>query len=122
MLKNYSLLAWRNLWKNKTFSLINISGLALGLAVFTLIMLWVNNERSYNGFHKDKDRIAMAMVNKTTSGSEVKTFPACPTLLAPSLKKDLPAVEYVSRCSWGDVRLFSYNNKMVSETGLYVDP
>jgi putative ABC transport system permease protein len=122
MLKNYFLIAWRNLWKNKTFSLINISGLALGLAVFTLIMLWVNNERSYNGFHKDKDRIAMAMVNKATSASEVKTFPACPTLLAPSMKKDLPAAEYVSRCSWGDVRLFSYNDKVLSETGLYVDP
>jgi predicted permease len=122
MLKNYFLIAWRNLWKNKTFSFINISGLALGLAVFTLIMLWVNNEMSYNGFHKDQDRIAIAMVNKATSGNEVKTFPASPSLLAASMKKDLPAVEYVSRSSWGDIRLFSCNNKMLSELGLYVDP
>ena len=60
------LIARRQFWGNKTFSLINISGLALGLAVFTLIMLWVKNEMSCNGFHQDSD---------------VNTFPACLTLL-----------------------------------------
>lgn len=122
MSKSHFKIAWRNLQRNKAFSLINISGLAVGLAVFILIILWVNNEMSYNDFHRDRDRIAAVMVNKVTSGNDVNTFPACPTLLGPFIKKDLPGVQYVSRSSWGDVRLFSLGDKSFSETGLYVDP
>lgn len=120
MFKNYFKTAIRSLWKNKTFSVINIAGLAIGLAVFIMIMLWVNNEMTYNGFHADKDRIAAVMVNRAFN-NDVSTFPACPTLLAAALQKDVPAVEYASRASWGDVRLFTYGEQFFSEYGLYVD-
>ncbi len=121
MLKNYLITAWRNLSRSKIFTLVNISGLAVGLAVFTLIMLWVNNEISYNSFHAGKERIAMVMANKA-SNNELATFPACPTLLAGSMANDLPGIAYVSRSSWGDIRLISYGEKSLSEKGLYVDP
>ena len=56
MLKNYLTIAWRNLLKNKAFSFLNISGLAIGMASALLILLWVQNEVSYDQFHKNKDK------------------------------------------------------------------
>jgi len=52
MFKNYFKTAWRNLLKNKFYSLINIAGLTAGLAVGILILLWVQDELSFDGFHK----------------------------------------------------------------------
>ena len=121
MFKNYFKIAFRNLWKNKVFSAVNIAGLSVGLAVFILIMLWVKNEMSYDGFHKDKERIAMLMTNQTFGNNEVQTFPAVPTLLANAMKKDLPGVEYASTVSWGDNRMFTYGEHNFIEYGLYVD-
>jgi putative ABC transport system permease protein len=121
MIKNYFTIALRNLKKNKLFSFINISGLAIGLAVFLLIMLWIGNELSYNNFHEDKERIAALMVNKKFTNNEIASYPAVPSLLAPTLIKDLPGIEYASRSSWGDVRLLSKEEKKFTEYGLYVD-
>ena len=88
MIKNYFKIAFRSLWKNKVFSAVNIAGLSVGLAVFIIIMLWVKNEMSYDGFHKNKERIAMLMTNKLFGDNEVQTFPAVPTLLANAMKKN----------------------------------
>ena len=57
MLKNYLLVALRNLKKNKTFSLINILGLALGLACSLLIFLWVNDERDMDKFNEHTNQL-----------------------------------------------------------------
>ncbi len=57
MILNYIKIAWRNLAKQKLFSFINISGLAVGLAVCMMIMLYVAHEMSYDRFHKNADRI-----------------------------------------------------------------
>jgi putative ABC transport system permease protein len=121
MIKNYFTIALRNLKSNKLFSFINISGLAIGLAVFLLIMLWIGNEMSYNNFHADKERIAALMVNKKFTNNEIASYPAVPSLLAPTLAKDLPGIEYAARTSWGDVRLLSKEEKKFTEYGLYVD-
>jgi putative ABC transport system permease protein len=51
MLKNYIKIAWRNLWKNKVFSCINIAGLSVGMAACILIMLFVSYEKSFDNFH-----------------------------------------------------------------------
>nr|WP_290928334.1 ABC transporter permease [Haliscomenobacter sp.] len=56
MLRSYLKIAWRNLLKNKTFSLINIFGLAVGLACFILIALYVADELSYESFYPDAKR------------------------------------------------------------------
>ena len=58
MLRNYLKIALRNLIKNKAYSAINIGGLALGMAVTLLIGLWINNELTFNHYHKNHDRIA----------------------------------------------------------------
>ena len=57
MLRNYFLTAWRNLLRNKTFSFINIFGLALGLACSLLILLWVQDQRRMDGFHSSSPRL-----------------------------------------------------------------
>jgi len=57
MFKNYFKTALRNLWKNKAFSVINILGLALGLACSLLIMLWVNDEYNVDAFHKNGSQL-----------------------------------------------------------------
>jgi hypothetical protein len=53
MIKNYLKIAWRNLIKNKTHSLINIVGLSVGMAVAMLIGLWIWDELSFNTYHKN---------------------------------------------------------------------
>ncbi len=105
MLKNYLLLSIRNLFKQKGLSLINISGLSIGLACFILFLLYALNEFSYDRFHKNADNIyrvyrwTEAMQNESASGDVYMPMP-----LGPAMKEDLPDVkEFVRfRESWGD--------------------
>ncbi len=115
-------IAFRSVMKNRWFSLINVAGLALGLAVFMTILLWVKYEWSYNDFHRDGDRIASVMTNLKLEGGEISTFPAVPPLLAKALSKDLPGIEYACTSSWGDQRQVSYGDLHFMEYGLYVSP
>ncbi len=68
MLKNYLKTAWRNLKRNKVYSIINLGGLAAGLTVVMLIGLWIHDELSYNTYHENYDRIAQVLVNRTSNG------------------------------------------------------
>src|SRR5476649_2095720 len=84
MIKNYLKIAWRNLIKNKASSLINIGGLAVGMAVAMLIGLWIWDEVSYDKSFKNYDRIASAMqnqrINNTTETWNSEAYPLGPTL------------------------------------------
>lgn len=73
MFLNYLKIAWRNLWRNKLYSSINIGGLALGLAVCMLIMLYVAHEHSYDHFHKNTSRIFSVYTSGTYGGQTVNT-------------------------------------------------
>ena len=61
MFKNYLKTAWRNLLKNKGYSILNILGLATGMAVAMLIGLWAQHEISYDSFHANKKNIGVIM-------------------------------------------------------------
>jgi ABC-type antimicrobial peptide transport system permease subunit len=122
MLKNLYSISTRHLFKNKVFSLINLSGLTIGLALFVLIIKWVQYEYSYNDFHVDGDRIASIQTNKAFTNGELATFPAVPSALSTALMRDFPEVQYASTTSWGDQRQFSINDKEFVEYGLYVSP
>src|SRR5687767_10914135 len=87
MLKNYFKTAWRNLIKNKFSSLINIGGLAVGMAVAMLICLWIYDELSFNKIHKNYDRIAKVLQNVTNNG-EVQTAERVPYPVAAELRKN----------------------------------
>ncbi|MBE7174792.1 MAG: ABC transporter permease [Mucilaginibacter polytrichastri] len=71
MFKNYLKIAWRNLWRNKLYSFINIGGLALGLTICMLIMLYVAHEHSYDSFHKNASRIFSVHVQFTMGGNKM---------------------------------------------------
>ncbi len=122
MLKNYLRTALRSFMRQRIYSFINLSGLAIGLTCSIFIALWVIDELSYNHFHAGKDRIYQVMENQTYSGGVIYTFAATPGLLAEALKQEFPEVEASCRTDWGTRLLFQYNNKSIYEEGLYADP
>lgn len=71
MIRNYLKIAWRNLWKNKVYSFINIGGLAIGMAVAMLIGLWLYDELSFNKVHQNYDRIARVMMKSTNPNTGI---------------------------------------------------
>src|SRR6185437_8291591 len=92
MIKNYLKIAIRNLWRNKGFSAINITGLAVGMAAAMLILLWVQNELSYDRFYKKTDRIYL-MHSRDKNNGAIDVWSNTAALMAPELKKDYPEVE-----------------------------
>src|SRR5919112_1966790 len=92
MLRNYVIIAIRNLWRHKTFSLINIFGLAVGLTACFLIFLFVTFETSFDNFHSKADRIYRIVTDTKTPSETIKqshtTVP-----IAINLKRDFPEVE-----------------------------
>ncbi len=96
MIKNYLKIAFRILWRNKAFSLINIIGLAIGLCSSIIIFLYVQNEFSYDQFHKDSDRIYRFIMLEEDNGS-IMQHPYCRLPLGPALKTDFPEIIETSR-------------------------
>ncbi|MEM1258752.1 MAG: ABC transporter permease [Bacteroidota bacterium] len=121
MIKNYVKVAWRNLVRNKSFSLLNIFGLSIGLAVTALILLWVNYEMGFNQFHGKKDRI-YEVYNKYPVDGEIWTWTSTPKVMASAIKKDYPEVEEVTRYFYNYTFLFSQGDKNLKSTGTIVDP
>ena len=76
MFKNYLKIAWRNIRKNKTFSIINITGLAIGLSCFLLIALYVMDELSYDKFYPNADRIYRINSDIKFGGANLHMQPA----------------------------------------------
>ena len=121
MLKNYFKIALRHIRKNKGFSILNMLGLSLGLACVVLILLWIQDETSYNKFHKKYERLYQVMENQSYDG-KVYTFASTPGLLASAMKEDIPEVQSATRMAWGERWLFEANKKPIYESGNYVDP
>lgn len=124
MLKNYFLTTIRNLRKNKIFSLINILGLALGMACSLLIILWVQDERSVDNFHKNGDRLYIIYQRQYTTG-RIDGGYYTPGLLANEMKRVIPEIEYASNFAWqadaADLLTFEANNKIMKFEGRYAD-
>ena len=96
MIANYFKIAWRNLLKNKTFSFINIFGLAIGLCCFILITIYVADELSYDRFHENADRIYRIHSDIRFGGTDLKLAVTSDPMGA-TLKKDYPQVEQYVR-------------------------
>jgi ABC-type antimicrobial peptide transport system permease subunit len=118
--KNYLLVAWRNLQKNKAFSFLNISGLAIGMASAILILLWVQNEVSYDRFHKNKDFIYEAW-NRGKMDDKIQCWNTTPQILGLTLKKDYPEVQMMARTvkTW---KVTSVGDRKFSSESMIVDP
>ena len=120
MLKNYFKTAWRNLIGNISFSIINILGLAIGMASATLILMWIQNEMSVDRFHAKKDRIYIAN-NRDKFDGEIWAWGQTPKILGPTLKQEYADVEDVARVTDQDF-LFSVGDKHLNINGSMVDP
>ena len=92
MLKNYFKIAFRNLLRSKGFSAINISGLAIGMGSAILILLWIQNEMSFDRFYKKADRLYM-MHNRDKFNGELWAWGTTPKIMGPTLKTGYPEVE-----------------------------
>jgi ABC-type antimicrobial peptide transport system permease subunit len=120
MIRNYIKIAWRNLVKDRSFSLINILGLAIGMASAILIMLWIQYEMGYDKFHEKKDRI-YEVWNRVNRNGEISSWNTTPRILGPTLKKDFPEVEHAVRVDWENSYLFSVGEKQLMAKGNAVD-
>lgn len=120
MVKHYFTIAWRNLWKNKVFSLINVVGLAIGLTCCLLMTLYVKHELSYDDFQKKGDRIARVIMEYSFSGAVSKgNFTS--TKVAPSFKRNFPEVESAVRMGQY-ARVVRYDDRLFNEKRfLYAD-
>lgn len=122
MFKNNNFkIAFRNLRRNKAFSIINISGLAIGMASAILILLWVQNEMSHDRFHKKVDRLYQVWSNDKINGT-IRSLTYTPEIMAPSLKTDYPEIEEVTRVRHTRNLLVVNGDKKLLSTGVVVDP
>ena len=97
MIRNYLKIAWRNVWKNKTFSFINVVGLALGMAVFLLIMEYVAFEYSANRFHKNYTSLYRGRIMNAKGEGDFHMAPG----IGPAVKSSFPEVDAVTRIADG---------------------
>ncbi|MEO6000910.1 MAG: ABC transporter permease [Chitinophagaceae bacterium] len=116
MLKNYLTIAWRNLQKNKIYSVLNIAGLAIGMASFILICLYVGDELSYDRFNDKADRIYRINSDIRFGASQLH-MPVTPDVMGAILVKDYPAIEQFTRIynSNGN-KLIKKDNVFITET------
>jgi putative ABC transport system permease protein len=120
MLKNYFLVAIRNLKRNKVFSTINIVGLALGLTCSLLIMLWVMDERSMDQFHQHKDRL-FSVYERQFFDNKIQGGFGTPGPLARELKQVIPEVEYSTSLRWFGHTTFQMGDKILRMPGSAAD-
>ncbi len=115
-------IALRNLWKNKGFSLINIGGLAIGLACCLMLMLYVNYEWSYDKQYKNVDNIYFTRLNLKFNG-KIATTLAVPIKLAGAVMQEIPGVQNTARIvDFNNVKLFSRDQNKFKLKSSYVDP
>lgn len=121
MLKNFFKTAWRNLFKNKSSSFINISGLAVGMAVAMLIGLWIYDELSFDKYHKNYDRIGQVMQNQTSNGKVFSDY-AMPFPMGKELKNKYGSdFKYVVMASWEGDHILNAGEKKISQNGIFMD-
>lgn len=120
MIKNYLKMTFRNLWKNKGYSFLNIGGLAVGIACAGLILLWVEDELTFNHYFSNRENLFKVKDQQTYNG-QTFTFDATPGPMARGIKAEIPGIKNTARSTWGDNLLFGLNNKTIYEQGLYVD-
>jgi len=121
MLKNYLLIALRVIRQNRTSTIINVLGLAVGLATYTLIMLWVRDELNFDKFNVHYDNLYRVVENQYYAGGELFPVAVTPSALASRMKEEYPEITSASRLTdrYYTVR---QDDKVFSEGFTLVDP
>ncbi len=121
MLKSYFKIALRNLLRHKGYTLVNVSGLTIGLVVCLFILLYVRDEISFDAFHENEDRLYRILEDQHYADGTVFTTSATPGPLAKDLVEKIPEITKAARVSWGETKLFQVGEKSFKENGKYVD-
>lgn len=121
MFRNYLTVAFRNLWQQKSFSIINIMGLTVGLTAVLLILLWVRMETSYDRFHPDVDRI-YRLGSRVETGQNPVYVQTMGGPVAPALGVEYPEVEAWNRYTMPQGATIAVGDRQFDETVLLTDP
>jgi putative ABC transport system permease protein len=119
MIRNYFTIAWRNIFKNKVYSAINIVGLASGMAVAMIIGLWIYDETSANKHFKNYETIYRVMMHQTFDGVRYSQQ-ALPFPIGDELKSEFPDFKGVAMCDWGQAHSLIYGDKKISKFGHFI--
>ncbi|OJJ22629.1 hypothetical protein BKI52_07010 [marine bacterium AO1-C] len=121
MYKNYFKVAWRNLFRQKLYALLNIGGLAIGLSGFIMIVLYIQHELSYDRFYSNSDqiyRIYQRLEGNNIQGSDFFAYTSAP--VATALKREYPEVTQAT-CTQPQKSLLSHQKQHFWEEGLWAD-
>lgn len=123
MLRNYMIVTFRRMARQKGYTFVNITGLAAGIACSIYILLYLQFELSYDSYHPDAERVYRVASSARTKNQEANVMAACVTAVAPALKERFPEVEAAGRAgSWRQPRV-RYKDNYFQEDGLYMaDP
>jgi putative ABC transport system permease protein len=120
MLFNYIITAWRNFRSKKLISIINLSGLTLGVTFCMMIFLWVKDERRVDSFHKNSSRIYNVYEREFADGKVVHDY-STPGLLWTELKKKIPEVEYAAVFDTKNEAAVQAGGKTIKYKGIYAN-
>src|SRR5437868_2995159 len=99
MIRNYFKIAWRNIWKNKVFSAINIIGLSIGMAACIVIMLFVTYEKSFDSLHT-KNIYRLNEVQKFPGMTASQKVALSMFPMGPTMKNEFPEIKNFTRIRW----------------------
>lgn len=119
MLRNYLKIAFRNLKRSPVYSIINIGGLAIGLASSILILLWVADELSFDRFHDNASELSQVWVNGNYDGS-VNSYNSVPYPVYQELRAVDSRIKNTCVTNWGGTSLLSVGEKRLKKNSLYV--
>jgi putative ABC transport system permease protein len=114
------IIAWRNLKKNKGFTALNIFGLATGMAVAIIILLWIQYEVKFDRFHPDLNRIYVAY-NSDENNGKINVWNTTPKVMAKYIQQDFPEVQTTTRVNWEHNALLTVGDKRLKALGNPVD-
>ena len=115
MFKNYFKTAWRNLIKNKTFSIINIAGLSIGIAACLLILQYVSFELSYDQFNKNADDIYRVYNDRYQNGKLIQHGTITYSAIGKAMQDDFPEVVNHARIEPFGKTIITHNTKRIGE-------
>src|SRR5450631_2183794 len=114
MFRNYFKIAIRNLWRNKAFSAINIFGLAIGIATCLVILVFLQNELSYDRYNEKADRMVRVVLRGAMQGGDIKESNVMPPV-AQTLKREFPEIQEATRIRTNGNPRITYGNKVFRE-------
>ncbi len=119
MIKNFFLLTIRNIFKNKLYSIINISGLSIGIVCSILILLWVSDETSYDSFHPKAKNLYQLWVHAEFDG-KINSWNSVPLPTYEALKTSDSRIKNTAVSNWGGNHLLTVKDTRIIKSGYYV--